>query len=73
VMFGFKNKAKASPAAEFEASIRRAISIAKLKGVPQGEMSAIMSEWCVSFERQALMAREARHMRTDGLHIVGNK
>jgi hypothetical protein len=71
-MWGFKAKAKANPTRDFEAAIRRAISIAKLRGVGTSEMSAVMSDWIVSWNRQALMAREQRHMRTDGLHIVGN-
>jgi hypothetical protein len=71
-MFPFRTKPKANPVADFEAAIRRAISIAKSGGVGTSEMSAVMSDWIVSWERQALMAREARHMRTDGLHKSGN-
>jgi hypothetical protein len=71
-MFGFKNKAKANPTRDFEASIKRVVSIAKIAGVPTGEMAAVLSSWCVSWERQALHAREMRQCRTDGLHLSGN-
>jgi hypothetical protein len=71
-MFGFGNKAKANPVAEFEAAIKRAISIAQLAGVPRTEMAAVLSSWCVSWNRQALHSREMRQNRTDGLHISGN-
>jgi hypothetical protein len=70
-MFGIGRK-KANPTRDFEAAIKKAISIGELSGVAKGEMSAIMSSWCVSWERQALMARERRQFRTDGLHVSGN-
>jgi hypothetical protein len=71
-MFPFKTKPKVNPVAEFEAAIRRAISIAQLAGVGTSEMSAVMSDWIVSWNRQALMARERRNYATDGLHKIGN-
>jgi hypothetical protein len=71
-MFPFRTKPKANPVAEFEAAVRKAISIAKLSGVPTAEMSAILSSWCVSWERQALQRREARNYATSGLHRSGN-
>jgi len=58
-MFGIGKK-KANPTRDFEASIKRAVSIASLVGVTRSEMSAVMSDWIVSWERQALMARERR-------------
>jgi hypothetical protein len=70
-MFGF-SKPKANPTQDFEAAIKKAISIGELSGVAKGEMSAVMSDWIVSWNRQALMAREQRQNRTDGLHISAN-
>jgi hypothetical protein len=70
-MFGF-GKARANPTKDFEAAIKKAISIAELSGVPRSEMSAAMSSWIVSWNRQSLHEREMRQNRTDGLHISGN-
>jgi hypothetical protein len=71
-MFPFKNKPKANPVAEFEAAIRRAISIAQLAGVGTSEMAAVMSDWIVSWNRQALAQRERRNYATTGLHKIAN-
>jgi hypothetical protein len=68
----FRKKKPADPLHQFEAAIRKAISIAELSGVNHGEMGAVLSSWAVSWERQALAARELHHRRTDGLHKSGN-
>ena len=71
-MFPFKNKSKPHAADDFERELDSLVAEARRSGVSSGEMMAAMSGHIVSMERQALMARERRQFRTDGLHVSGN-
>jgi hypothetical protein len=62
---GIFSRAKpADPRKEFADAIHKAIAIGKLQGVKQHEMSAVLSDYVIGWERHEFMQREMRNYGT---------